>query len=425
MDWNWVKEFQDKQREDFYKWLQLWYEQYKQQPGKISTNLSRSSDYVEPGDRIIIWIDPIVENEYPTILFIDEKIYTYVDLLNPEFDTLKSLFNLPTNHQVIGLIVSMYILNYDWLNKSDSSKWFLNNYSSIEKPQKPIITLKKLLHEWNGIQDFFSWPIRYRSHVIEDLMLSILLPIKRDISYMVIPPNWFKHIPNSRELPSVSSDAPEVLLQAVLKMNQSLPENIKEDLIPENRARKTKELISGLRKNLKNQYDDDIELLKKHYPSQYDTINQMVIKDESIEIIKSFLKHETEETLSKDIDKKIEEHEESEYENQETNNETSINGEVKDKIKLLSGYLRIEALIKTTNTWEEFVFNETQSEIVKALHEAQDYTLHKKTILENLTELNLSTAEILRMDKQFRNHNNWRLLIKSNKRKRGFWNLDI
>lgn len=59
--------------------------------------------------------------------------------------------------------------------------------------------------------------------------------------------------------------------------------------------------------------------------------------------------------------------------------ETLKDIESSEKIILLSGYRHIKALIKSTNTWEEFVFNETQAKIVEELHKALNYELHIKT----------------------------------------------
>lgn len=92
-----------------------------------------------------------------------------------------------------------------------------------------------------------------------------------------------------------------------------------------------------------------------------------------------------------------------------------------DKIKLHSGYLRVEALIKTTNEWEIFEFNETQGKIVEDLHKAPNHELHSKTLLKDKLGRVLVEYKIY---KYFRNHTTWRKLIVQGK-KRGFWKLNI
>ena len=94
-------------------------------------------------------------------------------------------------------------------------------------------------------------------------------------------------------------------------------------------------------------------------------------------------------------------------------------------VSLLSGWRKIKCLIKSSETWEIFIFNDIQAKIVEVLYYSQDHEMHKASIFEKIER---KEQEKYRMDKVFKNHNNWRNLIKPNKsntRKRGFWYLDI
>lgn len=97
---------------------------------------------------------------------------------------------------------------------------------------------------------------------------------------------------------------------------------------------------------------------------------------------------------------------------------------ISENLQLLSGWRKVNIRIKSTNEWEEFVFNEIQSKIVEELFNAPCHELHIKTLFEKIER---SEREKCRMDRMFKNHPNWRSLIKksTSPKKRGFWYLDI
>ncbi len=93
---------------------------------------------------------------------------------------------------------------------------------------------------------------------------------------------------------------------------------------------------------------------------------------------------------------------------------------VSTNIRLLSGFRHIEVYLEDEKKWEEFHFNETQAKIIQALYEAPGRELHKKTLLEQLGLI----SESMRIDKYFRNHSNWQMILKPIKPK-GYWRLCI
>ena len=92
------------------------------------------------------------------------------------------------------------------------------------------------------------------------------------------------------------------------------------------------------------------------------------------------------------------------------------------KVILLSGWRRIKCFIKSINEWEEFIFNGVQSKVIEVLYDAPDYKLHICTVFKKIER---DAQEQYRMDKIFKHHSNWRLLLKPDLEKRGFWFLDI
>ncbi len=91
-----------------------------------------------------------------------------------------------------------------------------------------------------------------------------------------------------------------------------------------------------------------------------------------------------------------------------------------DKIQLLSGYRRIKAYIKEKQQWIEFHFNDRQAKVVEELHKAADYQLHTKFVEKEVLK---KVVERFKFSMLFRNHKNWRLLIKSVGK--GYWQLKI
>jgi hypothetical protein len=92
-----------------------------------------------------------------------------------------------------------------------------------------------------------------------------------------------------------------------------------------------------------------------------------------------------------------------------------------ERIKLLSGYRKIEWYNSSTQNSEILVFNDRQAKIIEELHKAPDHELHIRTLLHDKLGLRL---EKYSMTQQFRDNNDWRKII-SKSDKRGFWKLNI
>ena len=153
-------------------------------------------------------------------------------------ELFKEIYNMIYDN-IDTILSDLNYLNIFNPYKNNTTKWFFNSYKSINEPQKPLISLTELLQVWRSIQDFF-WLTRLRFNVLQDLMLSTLLPVKKDISYNTIPPTWFKYIPNRRELSPVCSGNDDLVLKAFLKADKEYIENPGDYSSPEK--------ISGMKK---------------------------------------------------------------------------------------------------------------------------------------------------------------------------------
>ncbi len=283
MNWDWQKELEDKQRKEFFTWLERWYEIHKKNPLKMIVKLKYEYNNLEEEDQAVVYAVPCGIRSKSRLLLINEKLGINEAFLNGEFDTLKGFLEIDSNSEVVRLIVFMCILNNDWNNRYEYKKWFFNRFELKEQFEKPILTLSEILRKWKYIQNFF-WGIRFDFLVLEDFLLSTLLPYKHEASYNLIPPIWFKNIPIRNKItPIVYNSTPSKGWQrkiAILKKREIDPENV--HIMPIDVR-----IINQQREELRKKYFTQVvEALKTNFPSKYDMIKEMVDRGESLEVIK-------------------------------------------------------------------------------------------------------------------------------------------
>ncbi|MFC1540939.1 hypothetical protein ACFL50_00665 [Candidatus Latescibacterota bacterium] len=201
----WEDEINDKEEKDFCRWFEKWYDEYKEKPrilipkieyhdlniqihsheiiieqedefkildkyGNRSRGIRKKRSKTNPENttfqdifKVIVHIVPFLDKDKKEgILVLNERIYQkdvkysfkrYLIEFQKQFGKL-------TDEMAICHLINIYIINYDWKNRNNSSEWFITSLESIES-DIGLLTFNQLheclLQNDNGFKFFLKY----------------------------------------------------------------------------------------------------------------------------------------------------------------------------------------------------------------------------------------------------------------------------